>query len=227
MTSAPAPETASSVTSDRTASDPAPRRASPLPPDERRRAILDAALPLVAVHGRGTTTKQIAEAAGIAEGTIFRVFATKDELFSAALDQAFDPSALIRELEGVDLGLPLRERLLAATRVVQHRFRSIFTVMTALGLVGPPQRLQEDGDGEVARRRSAAAFAALVEPDADALRVPVTDVVRLLRLLTFSGSHPHLSADSPLSPEQIVDVILHGTLRPTPGGHGLDLPEES
>lgn len=215
MTTAPAPETAS-------------RRASPLPPDERRRAILDAALPLIAVHGRGTTTRQIAEAAGIAEGTIFRVFPSKDDLFAAALEQAFDPAELIVALESVDLALPLRERLLAATTVVQHRFRSIFTVMIALGHVGPPPRRDEhDPEQEAARQRSTAAFTALVEPDADALRVPVGDVVRLLRLLTFSGSHPHLSADAPLSPEQIVDVILHGTLRPTPGGHGLDLPEES
>ena len=37
-------------------------------------------------------------------------------------------------------------------------------------------------------------------------------MVRLLRLLTFSGSHPHISEQRPMKPEYIVDVILHGTL---------------
>ena len=49
-------------------------RAAPLSPDERRRAIVDAVLPLLIEHGRAVTTRQMAEAAGIAEGTIFRVF---------------------------------------------------------------------------------------------------------------------------------------------------------
>ena len=46
-------------------------RAAPMAPDERRRAIVDVVVPLLLQHGDGVTTKQIAEAAGIAEGTIF------------------------------------------------------------------------------------------------------------------------------------------------------------
>ncbi len=56
------------------------RRAESLPPDERRAMIIEAMLPLLLEHGEMVTTRQIAEAAGIAEGTIFRVFADKDEL---------------------------------------------------------------------------------------------------------------------------------------------------
>ena len=40
--------------------------------------------------------------------------------------------------------------------------------------------------------------------------------MRLLRLLTFSGSHPHISEQRPMRPDDIVDVILHGTLRRAP-----------
>ena len=40
--------------------------------------IVDAALPLLLEHGEMVTTRQIADAAGIAEGTIFRAFADKD-----------------------------------------------------------------------------------------------------------------------------------------------------
>lgn len=182
-------------------------------PDERRRTILAAAVPLILAHGPGATTRQIAEAAGVAEGTVFRVFPTKDELFDAVLDAALDPERFLAELAEVDPGLPLEPRLVAATTVVQGRFREVFAVMTALGIQGPPRRAKhEDAEALEARRRSMQSLVDLVTPDAAAFRVPVREVVRMLRMLTFSGSHPHLSADEPLTPDQIVAVVLHGTL---------------
>ncbi|MBN9326134.1 MAG: TetR family transcriptional regulator, partial [Cellulomonas sp.] len=45
-----------------------------MPPDERRRAILRAVLPVVRERGADVTTRELAEAAGVAEGTLFRVF---------------------------------------------------------------------------------------------------------------------------------------------------------
>jgi AcrR family transcriptional regulator len=55
--------------------------------EERRRVIVEAALALFSQKGfRGTTTKEIAEAAGCSEATIFKHFATKNELYSAILE---------------------------------------------------------------------------------------------------------------------------------------------
>jgi len=52
-----------------------------------RQQILETAIKLFAQRGfRGTTTKEIALAAGVNEVTIFRHFATKQELYSAILD---------------------------------------------------------------------------------------------------------------------------------------------
>src|SRR3954454_10741580 len=87
------------------------RRAAALPPEERRAAIVAAALPLLAAHGTAVTTREIAEAAGIAEGTIFRVFADKEALIRAAIEKAFDPAPLVAALEAIDRALPLDGRL--------------------------------------------------------------------------------------------------------------------
>ena len=55
--------------------------------DERRMQILRCAVSLFSQRGfRGTTTREIAQAAGISEAMVFRHFATKEELYSAILD---------------------------------------------------------------------------------------------------------------------------------------------
>jgi AcrR family transcriptional regulator len=55
--------------------------------EERRRVIVEAALSLFSRKGfRGTTTKEIAQAAGCSEAMLFKHFATKDALYSAILE---------------------------------------------------------------------------------------------------------------------------------------------
>lgn len=55
--------------------------------DERREQILATAVNLFSRNGfRGTTTKEIAKAAGVSEAIIFRHFATKEALYGAILD---------------------------------------------------------------------------------------------------------------------------------------------
>ena len=55
--------------------------------EERRRVIIEAALSLFSRKGfRGTTTKEIAQAAGCSEAMLFKHFATKDALYSTILE---------------------------------------------------------------------------------------------------------------------------------------------
>lgn len=55
--------------------------------EERRSQILAIAVSLFSERGfRGTTTKEIAQAAGVSEAMVFRHFATKKELYAAILD---------------------------------------------------------------------------------------------------------------------------------------------
>lgn len=55
--------------------------------DERRLQILQVAMSLFSKNGfAGTTTKKIAEAAGVSEATVFKHFANKEELYADILD---------------------------------------------------------------------------------------------------------------------------------------------
>ncbi|NIY48596.1 TetR family transcriptional regulator [Cedecea colo] len=51
--------------------------------EDKRLALLEAAKEAVAESGLGAATSLIAKKAGVAEGTLFRYFATKDELLNA------------------------------------------------------------------------------------------------------------------------------------------------
>lgn len=203
-------------------------RARPLPPDERRASIVAATIPLLSEHGLKVTTKQIAEAAGVAEGTLFRVFADKTELVQAAINNAFDPEQTLAELGAIDVGLPLHQRCLEITTVLQNRLMAVFKIMIAMRMApgqpkyrprygavpGPPGQPGQHGPpvdpqterifGEVVR---------LLEPDRDQFTRPVEEVARVLRLLTFSGSNPFISDGHTLTAEQITSTILDGVRR--------------
>src|SRR3982074_829078 len=61
---------------------------SRLDSDERRQAIVDAAVPLFARKGfAGTTTRELAGAAGISEALLFRHFPSKQLLYREILQQ--------------------------------------------------------------------------------------------------------------------------------------------
>ena len=67
-------------------------RATAMSPDDRRKAIVAALLPLLVERGEDVSTREIAQAAGIAEGTIFRVFPDKGSLMLAAAEEAINPA---------------------------------------------------------------------------------------------------------------------------------------
>ena len=78
-------------------------RAPALSPEDRRASLVEVTIPLLREHGAGVTTKQVAEAAGIAEGTVFRAFGTKDELVQACATAVFDTTdVLVASLRGID-----------------------------------------------------------------------------------------------------------------------------
>jgi hypothetical protein len=120
-----------------------------------------------------------------------------------------DPAQLYEDLAEVDSTAPLRTKLLAVTTILQRRLVSVIGLMMALGMHRPP------GDSEARREANQqiiAAIARLLEPERRQLRLPPTEVARLLRLLTFSGSHPSITDGNPLTAHEIVSLVLDGVL---------------
>jgi len=184
------------------------QRAAALPPEERRAAIVDATLPLLLEHGTAVTTRMIAVAAGIAEGTIFRVFPDKDSLIQAVVDKAFDQAPTDAALAEIDLDLPFEERLTQAVTIVQARFSNIWRLIANVG----PDKVPSD------RRRpppDIPGLIALFEPDAHHLRHDPVEAARMLRALTLACSHPALILDKPMSAADIVSLMLDGVRRRT------------
>src|SRR6266851_3878408 len=181
------------------------KRASALPPDERRQMVVDATLSLLLQNGEMVTTRQIADAAGIAEGTIFRVFEDKDALIDAVLDRALDREPLERALRTIDPGQPLERSLEAAVVTLQQRVVDFWRLLTSIGTRfhdrhRPPQEVS-------------AALVELLTAYRDQLAVEPLAAARMLGALTLSVTHPVL-VDEPMSPPELVRLFLYGTHAP-------------
>lgn len=185
-------------------------------PDDRRRMIVRAVLPLVVEHGLGVTTAQIARAAGIGEATIFRVFKDKDELFDACVEAALNPAEALEMIGEIPAELPLEKRLAEAAEAMNAHLRRMGAVMAAT-MKGRPRAAAEarnrksvTGDS---RRESLEAMQRAVRelfvPDAARLRLPVDKAASLFLALLFTQSRPMPGAPTT---DEVIDVFLHGSV---------------
>jgi len=117
--------------------------------EERRLQILEVAVSLFSKRGfRGTTTKEIAQAAGVSEAMVFRHFATKEELYTAILNRKcsggrFEPAEMAADainrkddravFESLALGAleyhekdPEFQRLLLHSALEKHELAQMF-----------------------------------------------------------------------------------------------------
>ena len=175
-------------------------RATALPPEERRAAIVAATLPLLLERGANVSTRQIAEAACVAEGTIFAVFPDKDAVVQAVLEAALDPEPTERELAAIDRSRPLDDQLVDAVGIMQRRTNKIWRLLSGVGDTSKPRTPPTDF----------VALAEIFRAEQARLRTDPINAARQLRALTLAVSNPAFYAGQPMTAREIVRLFLDG-----------------
>jgi AcrR family transcriptional regulator len=204
-------------------------------PDDRRRAIIDAVRPLLIEHGDRLTTRLIAEAAGVAEGTIFRVFPDKDALLHAVAADTLNPSDAREHLQAAladAFDLPTKVRITAD--LMLNRSDQVVAVMMAMRKHWMSAHLEQRrhggtaGEGEeagtgrpgppefvvVAHQALLERLTEVFDAHADELTVPPERAALLLRTLVLGSRNPGVRPEDRLTADEIADVLLTGIHRP-------------
>jgi len=190
------------------------RRVPAMAPADRRAALIAATVPLLHEHGLDVSTRRIAEAAGVAEGTIFGVFPDKHSLIVAALTHALDPQPTLDALDAINPELGLRSRLTRAADLIIERFTGNADLMTAARslAVSPDSQPEAFKRMTSTRERLLAALTRLVEPDHDELRRSPTAVARLLLLFCGANIYGPFGDPERFNGEEMVSLLLDGLL---------------
>lgn len=211
-------------------------------PEERRLAIVRATVDLLRERGASVTTRDLADAAGVAEGTLFRVFPDKTALICAAIDHAMDPEPTLAELASIPATTGLRPMLTRAVEVMLERSRAVGSLLPVLHEFrrhddaghGEPGHAATSADGTHRGRGPGAhhgpgghrgphpvetvigAVADLLRPHRDRLRQSPETCARMLVALIMVSTRPMgFGQGLALSAEELTGLFLDGALDPT------------
>jgi AcrR family transcriptional regulator len=127
--------------------------------DER---ILEAARAVFLEQGVAATTAEVAKRAGVAEGSIFKRFATKADLFKAAMAIDFDDPDFIRTLVGArDEDAPAETLYQVGLQAVGFFRRMMPLIMMSFGTgkkVGLPEHILAPGSPPLRALKAIAAY---------------------------------------------------------------------
>lgn len=181
-------------------------------------------------RGTAVTTRDLAAAAGVAEGTLFRVFEDKATLLREAVLAAIDPSQMLAPLNQIDPDLPLEERVVEILRISQARVERTVAWMSMLHQLGSPEQVpgHHGPPPEWQERRRVVRAAIrdetmrLLAPDAGSLRIDLQSAADLLETLltgaavrAVEDSRSGVPGSSP-SPQALAAMYLSGVVAHDP-----------
>jgi AcrR family transcriptional regulator len=182
-------------------------------PDERRAALIAATVPLLRVHGMDVTTRQIAQAAGVAEGTIFGVFPDKNSLLQAALMEVLDPGRSVNAMAGIDPSRDLRARLTEAADKLSRSFQENAPIFAAIRTLAFTHEDPAFRERMLAGRTGAIqALTELIGPDRDQLRREPSEVAGYLLMLIGATNHGAFGGMDRFDAGELVSLLLDGLL---------------
>jgi AcrR family transcriptional regulator len=178
-------------------------RARPLAPEQRKASIIEACIPLLFEHGAAVTSKQIADAAGVAEGTIFRAFGDKESLIAASVEHFLDPEPIRRSLSHIDPELELEQKVNDILFHLRSRFTGIMGIMSAIGT-------RPTGGNHEIRRQLIDIITTVLAGEADRLRVTPEQAAYLIRIIAFAASIDSFNSDYQLETAELASFVVHG-----------------
>lgn len=187
-------------------------------PEDRRQAIIEATTQLVLDIGPSLSTRQIADACGLAEGTLFRVFDSKREILKAVVEHILDPAVVIEEIRAIpaDQSLPhIVADLVVAVDSAATRVRSVMAALHAeLGGErhhGPPPA-KEQGRFMERMTMLSDALAITLAPHTDQLRVDPETAAAFIQTSIFASGIPVMGtkiADRTI----LTDLLVHALVK--------------
>ena len=196
--------------------------------DDRRAAIIAATREVIARQGVGFTTREVAEAAGVAEGTLFRAFASKDDLLGAVVDDLLDVTLTCERIESLGRDNTLEEQVGAVVAAVGDQVSAVHGAELAMACMS---RLP-DGTAPMAHLRGLPGPAAsTVRASFDRLRAAVTgalapyearlrfspeQVASWVWLSALAAAHPFWARIAHLNSDEVVHLLVHGIAQEDP-----------
>jgi len=190
----------------------------------RRSQILEAAARVFAEKGfHRATIRDVAEAAGIADGTIYNYFENKDALLLRLLDRLNESSEReghFAQASGMEIGDWARQYIKQRYAAIGPEGRRLFQVVLAEALANPDFR--EAYSRQVIQPTYALAedffrrwvAEGTVRPVDPALAVRVVSALFLGVLMLQLIGDPVLDARQDELPDMMADIVLHGLKEP-------------
>ncbi|WP_415088400.1 TetR/AcrR family transcriptional regulator [Micropruina sp.] len=185
-------------------------RANPMSPDERRRALIEATRPLLLEHGLNITTRQIAECADVAEGTIFRAFGTKQNLIEAVVEDCLAPGPVVTAIDAIPEDLGLEDTVAWIVKVLHARIRQVRSLMAAISHTSQPHGKRPRPPHRDYHLAVDEAMTRVLSRFDDQLTVGTPTACWAISAMAFAAVMPFNDHPDAAEPRQLARLVLHG-----------------